>query len=152
MKVIGYDPYVPDKIFKENHIKKAELGYLLKNADFVSLHAKITEETVNLIDEKELSIMKNTAYLINTARGALINQKALYEALLSKQIAGAAIDVFESEPLVSQDPLIDLDNLILTPHIGGASYDVVHHHSKMAIRDILCFLEGEPPVNLVNKS
>lgn len=150
MRVIAYDPYVSDEVFKENHIEKVELNYLLKNADFISLHAKVTEETVNLIDKEELSMMKNTAYLINTARGALINQKALYEALLSKQIAGAALDVFEDEPLTSQNPLINLDNLILTPHIGGASSDVVRHHSKMAVKDIFSFLEGQSPINLVN--
>ncbi|HDK26720.1 MAG TPA: dihydrofolate reductase [Candidatus Atribacteria bacterium] len=150
MRVIAYDPYVSDEVFKKNHIEKVELNYLLKNADFISLHAKVTKETVNLIDKEELSMMKNTAYLINTARGALINQKALYEALLSKQIAGAALDVFEDEPLTSQNPLINLDNLILTPHIGGASSDVVRHHSKMAVKDIFSFLEGQPPINLVN--
>lgn len=150
MRVIAYDPYVSDEVFKENHIEKVELNYLLKNADFISLHAKVTEETVNSIDKEELSMMKNTAYLINTARGALINQKALYKALLSKQITGAALDVFEDEPLTSQNPLINLDNLILTPHIGGASSDVVRHHSKMAVKDIFSFLEGQSPINLVN--
>jgi len=152
MKVLIYDPYI-SKDFSEDHkYKRTDLNYLLRNSDFVSLHAKVTKETTKFIGMKEISLMKDTAYLINTARGALIDHKALYEALLKKKITGAALDVFEYEPLCNSDPLLQLDNLILTPHLGGASSDVVNHHSRMVLEDIIKYFKNEESVRHICSS
>ena len=150
MEVYGYDPYISSIKFKNLGVNRVDLEKLLRISDFVSLHAKATPKTFHLVGAKELALMKPTAYLINTARGSLVDQKALYEALVERKIAGAALDVFEYEPLWAEDPLLELDNVILTPHIGGASVDVIRHHSDMVLQNVLSFLEGKRPPHLLN--
>jgi D-3-phosphoglycerate dehydrogenase len=152
MDVMVHDPYVDEGVFEEHHAEKTNLDSLLTDSDFISLHAKVTAETKHLIGAAEFARMKNTAYLVNTARGVLVDHKALYDALKYKEIAGAALDVFEYEPLYSDDPLLTLDNVILTPHLGGASYNVVSHHSRMILDDIVAVLENKEIPHLVNKS
>jgi D-3-phosphoglycerate dehydrogenase len=152
LNMLVYDPYIAEQVVKEYHCKRVELDDLLQNADFVSLHAKVSGAMKPLIGEHELSLMKKTAYLINTARGALIDHDALRKALQNKTIAGAAIDVFAYEPLASDDLLLDLDNLIVTPHIAGASVDVVRHHSQMVLQDVIAYLDHKQPPHLVNPS
>mgnify|MGYP002410334897 FL=1 len=148
MRVLFFDPYLP-----ETETEKAErvktLEELLSRSDFVSLHAKTTAETEGMIDTVALARMKPTAYLVNTARGALIRQSDLVLALRSRTIAGAALDVFETEPLVRGDEIFELDNLIYTPHIGGATKDVIRHHSESVWRNLRAFLAGEIPPDRV---
>jgi len=122
---------------------------LLKESDFVSLHVPLLKETRHLIGKKELLMMKTTAYLINTARGPVVNETALYEALKSGQIAGAGLDVYEKEPAFVPG-LADLDNVILLPHVGSATVETRAKMARMAAENLLAGLKGEIPPNCLN--
>lgn len=128
--------------------RRVELDTLLKESDFISLHTPLTPHTHHLIGSRELSLMKNSAILINTARGAVIDEKALAEALKSHRIAGAALDVFEEEPHITET-LYGLENVVLTPHIGTATIDARIAMGYEALENIRNFLQGEP-TNIVN--
>jgi phosphoglycerate dehydrogenase-like enzyme len=135
-----------DKIFPKNR-----LNQLLKESDFVVLALPYTQDTHHLIGQNELNQMKKTAFLINTARGAIVDEEALIKALEDKKIAGAGLDVFEIKPLPSESKLWDFDNVILTPHIGGAMPD---YYRKVAIvfkENLERFLDGKKLKNLVDK-
>ena len=130
--------------------ERVELDYLLKESDFVSVHVPLTPDTKHLISKKELELMKPTACLINSARGPIVDEKALIEALKNKQIFGAGLDVFENEPEVP-DELKQLDNAVIVPHIGSASYETRAKMSEIAAKNILLASEGKMPISLVNK-
>ncbi len=149
MRVLVYDPYVTGETAESLGVEKRELDELLAEADFVSLHAKVTAETAKLMNRDRFRHMKKTAYLINTARGALVDEDALREALRDGTIAGAALDVYEYEPLYSDSPLLDAENLIVTPHIGGATRDVVRHQSRLVADNAVAFARGEKLPNQV---
>lgn len=149
LKIVYYDLTRNEKLEKEYGIDYRELDNLLKEADFVSLHVNLTEQTRHLIDAKKLKLMKPTAYLINTARGPVIDEKALVEALKKNVIAGAALDVFENEPSLTPG-LADLENAILTPHIASATKETREKMSEMAAQNIIEALEGRTPPNPVN--
>lgn len=123
---------------------------LLKESDFISLHTPLTEKTYHLIGKNELKLMKETAFLVNTARGGIIDQKALYDTLKQGQIAGAALDVTEPEPLPKDHQLLTLSNVIVTPHIGSASYQTRSKMAIMAAQNLLAGLQGQPLPNCVN--
>ena len=151
MRVVAYDPYVSHEVMKRAGVEKKEsLEELLREADVVSIHVRLTPETFHMIGERELRMMKNTALLINTARGEVIDEKALIKALKERWIMGAALDVFESEPLSPNNPLLELDNVILTPHIAGASKETVHRAARMLGEDIVRILRGERPLYCAN--
>ncbi len=145
MKVISYDPYVSEAAMTSYGVEKVELDKLLHESDFVSIHARLTTETRHMIGETELKTMKPTAVLVNTARGEIVDEDALVKALREGWIAGAALDVFESEPLPPDHPLLKLENVILTPHIAGASRETVHRSAKMLAEDTARILKGERP-------
>ncbi len=150
LNLLVYDPYVSAADMAKYGVEKAEtLEQVLKNADFVSLHAKVTPETRHMIGAAQLAMMKPDAYLINTARGALLDQDALVQALRDKRIAGAALDVYDQEPQYDDSPLIGLDNIIMTPHIGGATKDVIRHHSRMLAENVAAYASGKELPNLV---
>lgn len=128
--------------------RRTDLDTLLKESDFISIHTPLTEATHHLIGERELESMKNTAFLINTARGAVIDEEALSRFLQKRQIAGAALDVFEREPHITEI-LYSLDNVILVPHIGTATYDGRIAMAKEALDNIYNYLNGQP-TNVVN--
>lgn len=128
-----------------------ELEQLLAESDFVSLHVPLTAETHHLIGERELSLMKPTAVLVNTARGAAVDQRALWRFLKERRIAAAAIDVSEQEPIAPDDPLLTLDNIIITPHIASASVATRLGMAKMAVDNLLAALRGEVPTHCVNR-
>src|SRR5262249_7579295 len=117
-EIIGYDPYLNAKDLSAAGIRKVDLDEVLKEADIVSLHVPLTKETRHLINREKLSLMKPGALLINAARGGVVDEAALVEALQSKKLSGAVLDVFETEPTVSP-ALTALDSVILTPHIAG---------------------------------
>lgn len=148
MSVVAYDPFVDSEAMQKLGIQKLDLKTLLSESDVISLHAKVTDKTKHLISHKEFALMKNDAVLINTARGALIDHEALLKALNDKKLKGAALDVFEYEPLTIDNPLLKLPNLLFTPHIGGASKDVILHHSRMAYESIEDFVA---PINLCDQ-
>jgi glyoxylate reductase len=143
MKVIYYDKR------RNKKYRFATIKTILKKADFVSLHVPLLPSTRHLIGKKELKMMKQSAYLINTSRGPVIDEKALVKALKKKQIAGAALDVFEKEPKLSRG-LAKLDNVVLTPHIASASKETREKMAVMAAENIIIALRGEKPKNLVN--
>jgi glyoxylate reductase len=123
---------------------------LLRESDFVSIHTRLTEETRHMIGARELACMKPSAVLINTSRGPVVDQKALYEALRDRRIWAAGLDVFEEEPLSLDDPLLTLDNVVVLPHIGSASYKTRDRMAEMAAENLLAVLRGERAPNTVN--
>jgi glyoxylate reductase len=132
-------------------IELVPLSRLLRQADFVTIHAPLTEETRHLIGEEELRQMKRTAYLLNTARGPLLDQTALVRALREGWIAGAALDVFEKEPMEPNDPLISLKNVILAPHIASGTREARSKMAEVAAKNLISVLRGELPQFLVNE-
>ena len=146
MTVIGYDPYAP----APEGVETMALDDLLRRADFVSLHVPQTEDVHGLLDRRRIGLMKRTAYLINTANSSAIEQAALVDALGSGAIAGAAIDVFESHPVPPSSPLLGLKNVVLTPHIGGATEETVRRQSVMIAEDIRRWMHGKRPKRLAN--
>ncbi|RLF49855.1 MAG: phosphoglycerate dehydrogenase [Thermoplasmata archaeon] len=150
MRVIAYDPYAPNDLFSELGVERKELDNLLAEADFVTIHAILTPETRGLINREKIEIMRDGAYLINCARGGIVDEGALYDALKSGKLAGAALDVYEVEP-PTNSPLLGLDNIILTPHIGASTKEAQERAGVTVARDVLRVLKGETPEFLVNK-
>ncbi|MEZ4564326.1 MAG: 2-hydroxyacid dehydrogenase [Thermomicrobiales bacterium] len=142
MRVIVSDPYVSEERAAEHGVTLVSLPDLMRNADIISLHARITPETIGLIGPDEFALMKPTALLINNARAALLDEAALIDALVHRKIGGAALDVFHKEPLGPDYPLIGLDNVILTPHLAGSSHEIPQHHSRMVAQDVVNYLNG----------
>jgi len=134
---------------RELHAEHADLETLLRESDFLSLHVPLTPETHHLIDSKAFRLMKATAILINTARGPVVDEGALVEALRNGKIAGAGLDVFEGEPRVNPD-LSVLDNVVLAPHIGSATGETRLQMALLAVRNLLALLAGERPPHIVN--
>lgn len=150
MKVLYFDAFRADeKVEKELGIEYVSLEELLKESDFVSIHVPLLPSTRHLIGEKELLMMKKTAYLINNSRGPVIDEEALVKALRDKEIAGAALDVFENEPELSPG-LADLKNVVITPHISSASIETRTKMAVMAAENLLAGLKGMRPPNIVN--
>lgn len=145
MQLLVYDPYQGELEIEEIGIKKAaSIDEVMQNADFITSHMKVTEETTGIISKERIAMMKPTAYLINASRGAILDEEALIEALREKRIAGAAFDVYASEPIAKNHPYIqELDNVVITPHIAGAAYDVLANHTKQVVADVKRFLKGE---------
>jgi D-3-phosphoglycerate dehydrogenase len=117
-KVIAYDPCVPQEIMSAKRVDKVGLSELFRESDIVTIHAPLTDETRKMVGAQAFALMKRTAYLINTARGPIVDEEALIEALRTHQVAGAALDVIEEEPIPANHPFLEMDNVILTPHIG----------------------------------
>ena len=148
VKIIYYDVRRNEELEKKYNIEYRELDDLLKEADFVSLHTALTKETKHLINAERLKMMKPTAYLINTSRGPIVDEKALVEILKNKTIAGAALDVYENEPELTSG-LTELENVVLTPHIASATKETRDKMAEMAAQNIMAALEGQTPPNLV---
>jgi autoinducer 2 (AI-2) kinase len=146
--VLAYDPYVPSASVPD--VRLVSLDELLSRSDFVSVHCTLSPETRGLVGREGLALMKPTAFLINTARASIVDEAALLDALRTGRIAGAGLDVFSVEPLPLHHPFTRLDNVVLTPHIGGAPDDVVKRHSWMLTNDILRWQRGDRPVHMLN--
>ncbi|MFX0091806.1 MAG: NAD(P)-dependent oxidoreductase [Candidatus Hodarchaeota archaeon] len=151
-KILYYDPYVPENhpIALETNAKKVNLETLLKESDMVTLHTPPVEETYDMIGKKEFALMKPTAHFFNLARAVCTDEDALYKAIKEKRIAGAGLDVFNIEPVDSDNRFLEFDNVTVMPHFGGNTQDVIQHQSEMIARDILNFLEGKSIKNLWN--
>lgn len=150
MKIMAFDPYVsPEDLISEG-IEPASKDEVFSRSDFVSIQCKVTEETKGMIGAREFSLMKPTAVFINTARAVIVDQRAFMDALTQKRIAGAVLDVFWEEPLPSNHPLLRMDNVVITPHIAGASRDVPVQHSQMAADEVSRYVKGESPKRLFN--
>jgi D-3-phosphoglycerate dehydrogenase len=146
-KVVTYDPYQTGDFAPARPI---DLNSLLEQADVVSLHARLTDETYHLVGRAELARMKPTAILVNTARSGLVDEQALIEALRERRIMGAALDVFDHEPLDADHPLVQLDNVTLTPHVAGSTADAFRGSPKLLAAHLRRMFEGHVDVPLVN--
>ena len=151
MNVIATTAHPSSEREKELGTKFVPLADLLSESDIVTLHLPLTQETEHVIGARELDMMKPTSILINTSRGKIVNEEALIDALSKKKIAGAALDVFEREPLPVDNPLLKLDNLVLTPHIAYLSEETIDKCAKICIENVEMFLKDKPQ-NVVNPS
>jgi phosphoglycerate dehydrogenase-like enzyme len=149
-RVVAYDPYVTKQQAGDLGVTILGLDTLLQRSDVVSMHAIVTDETTRMMGAREFSLMKEGAYFINVARSALTDEKALYHALRDGHLAGAALDVFDEEPPSANHPLLTLENVIATPHIGGSTAEVVAHQSRIAVSDLARLFEGQRPLHCVN--
>jgi lactate dehydrogenase-like 2-hydroxyacid dehydrogenase len=150
MKIKYYSRNRKEDLEKELNMEFCSIDEILKTADYLTLHVPLTNETKHLIGKKEFEMMKPTAYLINTSRGPVIKEDDLLEALKMKTIAGAALDVYEFEPKITEG-LEKLENVIMTAHIGTATIDTRTEMGMMVARDLLAVFRGEEPQNCVNK-
>ena len=151
MKIIGYDPFLSKEDLEKYGIEKIdELKDLMSKADYISLHLPHTRETHHLINAEMLENMKPTAYIINCARGGIIDEDALYDVLKDKKIAGAALDVFEKEPPVD-NPLFSLENLVATPHLGASTIEGQIRAGTVCAEQVIKTLKGETPDYWVNR-
>ncbi len=150
MSCIAYDPYMSKEVIEKLGAKAGTLEGVLKEGDFITIHALLTEETRHMISEEQFSLMKPTAYIINCARGGIIDEKALYEAAKGGRIAGAALDVFETEP-PGDNPLFELDNVYFTPHLGASTKEAQIRAGVTTAEQVLKVLNGEKPDFLVNR-
>ncbi len=145
MRVLVFDPFFPSGVDAAGATRLDDLGLLLTEADVVSLHCPLTPATRHMIGAEELRRMKPTAFLVNAARGGLVDEAALEAALREGRIAGAALDTFETEPPAADNPLWTLPNVIVTPHIAGASAGAVLNMGVQAARHIIDILQGKDP-------
>lgn len=150
MRILYYDVIRRPNLERELGLEYVELDDLLRKSDFVTIHVPLLKETYHLISEGKLKLMKKTACLVNNSRGQVIDEKALYEALKNKQIAGAGLDVFEQEPTPAGNPLLVLDNVVVAPHISSGSYETRSRMAEMVAENLVSFFEGKIPPNLVN--
>lgn len=151
MKIIAYDAFVKREEIIEQGAEPVDFHEVFERSDFVSIHVPLNKYTRNMIGEAELKRMKRTSFLINTARGNIVDEEVLARALKERWIAGAALDVFAEEPLSSISPLLECENLIVTPHIGAHTKEAIHKMNIMAAQAVIDFFEGHIPLEVVNK-
>lgn len=151
VKVLAYDPYIKPELLQGLNVELVGLEELLRRSDYVSLHCPLVEETRHLIGAAQLALMKPTAYLINMARGPVVDQPALYQALRAGTIRGAALDVLEQEPPAADDPLLKLDNVIFTPHAASWTVEAGAQLRRDTARNLVIALQGKLPKPIVNR-
>lgn len=149
-KVVVFDPFQKTEVVKESGCTVLPLDDLLKMSDYITIHMRLNEKTAKMFGAREFSLMKSTAYFINTARAGLVDTAALLRALQTKSIGGAAIDVFDKEPLAPDNPFLKLDNVTLTPHLAGTSCDTMRNSVDICFEDIKNYLQGKPMINVRN--
>ena len=147
MTCIAYDPYVESP---PPGVSLTDLDEVMACSDFVSIHAPLNSGTEGMIDSRRLALMKPAAYIVNLSGAGIVDSDGLKTALEGRAIAGAALDVFETQPIAPDHPLLALDNVVLTPHVGGATDETIKRHSMMMASDVVRFLDGVRPENLVN--
>ncbi|KUK49650.1 MAG: D-isomer specific 2-hydroxyacid dehydrogenase NAD-binding protein [Parcubacteria bacterium 33_209] len=150
-KHLVHDPYINPKIIEESGAKPVSFEEILSNSDIISIHIPLTNETEYLFGESEFKKMKKTAYIINTSRGKIINEKALYQALKEDWIAGAGLDTLNQEPPLKDNPLFKLDNVIITPHCAYYSETALRNSHAWAIQAVIDVYKNKMPNNLINK-
>jgi D-3-phosphoglycerate dehydrogenase / 2-oxoglutarate reductase len=145
MQLVVHDPYIPPSHVTALGGRCVGLDEVFAESDFVTLHFPFNKETRHLVGAPQLSRMKASAYLLNLARGGVLDEEALYNALAQKKIAGAAIDVLETEPPRKDHPLLKLDNIVFSPHIGGSTGEATDRGERGAAEEVVRVLEGKPP-------
>jgi D-3-phosphoglycerate dehydrogenase len=149
--IVGYDPFIDSETMAEMGVEKVELDELCERSTFVTVHVPVSDATRGLIGEAEFDAMSEETYFINTARGAIIEQDALVAALEAGELRGAALDVYDQEPLPRDHPLLDMPNVVTTPHLAGAAEEVIDRHSAMVVDDITALLDEERPEYVANE-
>ena len=150
MRVVAYDVVQNPPLAKELGVEYRSKADIIAQADFITLHLPLNQETQGFIGEQELKAMKKTAVLVNTSRGGIVDEQALYRGLKAGEIAGAALDVFAQEP-PGKTPLVELDNFIGSPHIGGITVEAIERIGMTVARDIVAVLKGQTPQFLANR-
>jgi len=150
LRVMAYDPYLAPEVFEEHGVVQTDFHTLLREADFVSVHTPLTDETCHMFGEAEFRMMKPEAFFINTSRGGVVNERALYQALTEGWIAGAALDVLEEEPINPSNPLLALENVIFTPHSSSLTQEAFSNMHQMIGEDMVAVLTGRWPRYLAN--
>ncbi|MEP7357142.1 MAG: C-terminal binding protein [Anaerolineales bacterium] len=150
LKVLAHDPYLKPEKAAELGVELVSLDDLLRRSDYSSIHSPLTAQTRHLIDAAQLALMKPSAYLINMARGPVVDQAALYDALVNGTIAGAAMDVLEQEPPAAADPLLQLPNVLITPHTSSWSAESIVQLRRGVVQNVVQVLRGQPPRAVVN--
>jgi len=150
-KIILFDPYVEKELADRYKIQLVTFEYLLKNSDIISIHCPANSETKHLFSREEFMQMKKSAFLVNTSRGMIIDNEALYYALKEGIISGAAVDVYNPEPIGIDDPILSLDNFILTPHYGFYSERSIREIREKSALNVAKVFTNEEPVNVVNR-
>lgn len=152
MRVLAYDPFVTPGLLTEVGAEPVDLETLLAESDFVSLHARAVAGATPIIGREQIARMKRGSFLLNTARGTLVDEAAVAEALASGQLAGAAFDLVSPSPAEGRHRLLEFPNVIITPHIGGSTYETLEHAAEMAAAEIERLAAGEPLVNVANRA
>jgi D-3-phosphoglycerate dehydrogenase len=152
LDVVAYDPYLREQRAHVDNIPFVDLDEVMASSDYVSVHCPLNQATRHLLGRRELSLMKPSAYLINTARGPIVDQAALVDLLSRRALAGAGLDVFEQEPLAPDDPLRGLDNVILTPHSASVSVESTIDCRRAAVEHVVTALRGGVPTDVVNRA
>ena len=150
LNVIAYDPYISDEVFAERGVTRVSFDEMMSRSDYISLHTPLTDETRHIINENALRLMKPNAYLINTSRGPVVEEAALIKALQEGWLAGAGLDVLEKEPPASDNPLLSMDNVVLSPHSGHTSVLSLQLRTGRYGEEVATVLDGRMPRNLVN--
>jgi D-3-phosphoglycerate dehydrogenase len=150
MNVLAYDPYVTVDFAAQRGVRVVELEMLLAESDFITVHVPLTPQTTDLIDEPQFKLMKSTARILNVARGGVVNEAALVAAIETDEIAGAALDVFVQEPLPADSPLLQCDRIILTPHLGGSTYEAQDQVAEDVALQVIDVLNDRPARYAVN--
>jgi len=146
VNILAYDPYMNEAAAAERNVTPVSLEELLARSDVVSLHLPSTPETYHLINAETLAKMKDGAYLVNTSRGALVDEKALHDALVSGKLSGAGLDVYETEPVTADNPLFALENTALAPHVSALSYETNYNGAITCAKSIIQVKEGGKPL------
>ena len=149
-RILAYDPYVPVEVIENMVVEAVGFDYLLQESDYVSVHCALTAENRHMLGAEQFKMMKFTGYLINTARGPLVDEKALYASLTRGEIAGAALDVIEVEPITLDNPLLKLDNVVITGHSGHYSDMAIANIRHRPFEDVSRIISGEWPRGWVN--
>ena len=150
VNILVYDPFVDKEIIQKNDYRKVNFDDGIKEADFITIHMPLSDQTKNLINKKEFEQMKNNAIIVNTARGGIINEQDLYWALKNKKIYGAGTDVFEIEPPNSNNPLFTLDNILLSPHNAALTLECRKRMAIETVENIIFYLEDHSKLNKQN--
>ena len=150
MRVLAYDPYVPAETMTKHGVEKVDLATVMRESDFVSINCPLTDESRGLIGEAQYAQMKPNAYFITTARGNIHDEKALEAALRAKKIAGAGLDVWEKEPPPLDHPLLQFDNVMVSPHTAGVTHEARVNMGRIAAEQMLAALDGRPVARVLN--